>query len=81
MNKRQACELLGVNLTGLAKIICMKYDSLRSLKKFSPIHLKLMQWELDKRFVKDLIDKGDDVKEVAEKHMETINQIQRALDS
>jgi len=72
---------LGVNLTGLAKIICMKYDSLRSLKKFSPIHLKLMQWELDKRFVKDLIDKASDIQEEADIHMYTINQIQRDLDS
>lgn len=81
MKKKEACQLLDVNMKGLAKIICIKYDSLRSLKTFSVIHLKLMQWELDKRFIKSLIDQADDLKEVAKQHMETINHIQKALDS
>ena len=75
MNKREACELLGVDMKGLAKIICIKYDSLRSLKEFGDIHLNLIEWEVDKRFIKASINQADSLDRLCTLRLEQIEMI------
>ncbi len=79
MNKKEACYLLGVDMKGLADIVSIKYDSLRSLKSFAPIHLNLIQWELDKRFIKSMIGQADYLSVAAKAHLERISIIEESL--
>jgi len=77
MKKKEACELLGVDMKGLAEIVCIQYDSLRSLRVFSPIHVKLIRWEIDKRFIKKINDSSDNVSHASYNH----SNMQREIDS
>lgn len=55
MKKREACELLGANsIKDLANMLDINYDSLRTMKRLSSTHVKLVRWELDKQFIKSI---------------------------
>ena len=79
MNKKEACDLLGVDMKGLAAIVGIKYDSLRSLKVFAPIHLDLIEWELDKRFIKNLLRQIDRSDYTARLHLEKVASVRKKL--
>lgn len=81
MNKREACELLGVDMKGLASIVGIKYDSLRSLKDFAPIHLDLIEWEIDKRFIKSSLDKVDALDRLASARIGQIKMLRRGVNN
>lgn len=80
MNKKQACALLDVNLTELAEIVSIKYDSLRSLKEFSAVHLNLIRWELDKRLIKEMKKNGNDIADISKAHVDDCLIIDIALE-
>ena len=79
MNKKEACKLLDVNMKELANIISIKYDSLRSLKTFSEIHLNLIQWELDKRFIQSVLDQAESLDDIAKELAAKSERIEEAL--
>ena len=57
MKKREACELVGVeSIKDLANLLDINYDSLRSIKELSTMHIKLVRWEIDKQFINSIKD-------------------------
>ena len=60
MKKREACELVGVDsIKDLANLLDINYDSLRSIKELSTMHIKLVRWEIDKQFIESIKDIGN----------------------
>jgi DNA-directed RNA polymerase sigma subunit (sigma70/sigma32) len=52
VKKREAAELLGAkSIKDLASMLDINYDSLRTMKRLSSIHIKLVRWEVDKQFI------------------------------
>ena len=79
MNKQEACKLLDVNLRHLAEIIGIGYDSLRSLKELSATHIKLISWELDKRYIDAVYGCEGDLKDVGDAHKSKVNELNKII--
>ena len=76
MKKREACELLGASsIKDLANMLDINYDSLRSMKRLSSIHIKLVRWELDKQFMKAIKDAGKLSSDIGVKHLAKQSEI------
>ena len=77
MKKREACELLGLeSIKELAVALGVSYDSLRSTKELSSLHIRFIRHEIDKRFIAEIKNAGDNTMHAAHAH----SNLQRKVD-
>jgi predicted transcriptional regulator len=80
MNKKQARKELGVNQTDLAKLLHVNYDYLRNIKTLTPQHISIIQGELAKNKVRELLTEVDRLERRCEVMQLQLNNVSRALD-
>ena len=70
MKKREACHVLGLSgIKELAKVLDVKYDSLRSMKRLSSMHIKLVRWEMDKQFMAEIMAASELTSDIGVRHL------------
>ena len=80
MKKREAAELLGVkSIKDLATMLEINYDSLRTMKRLSSMHIKLVRWEVDKQFIATIQGVGKSTIDATVNHLSKQSKIDKLV--
>jgi len=75
MNKKEARKKLGVDQVGLADLLCVNTGYLNGLKVLSTSHIAIINGALDKRKLRVLLAKVDELEKKCQEYENTIDTI------